>query len=278
MQVLGTGLGALEGPVTCRDGSLIVTSIDQGKLYRIADGRAQVFAITGGGPNGATEGEHGLIYVAQNGGAAPAKNEIPSAAGVQVVEHSGELRRFGDEMRSPNDLCFGPDGFLYVTDPTRKPERDDGRIWRCNVETQECTQIITCDWYPNGIGFSTDDHWIYVADSRHCRIVRMPLSDPRPDTVETVLVLDHGIPDGFAFDADENIIIACPRFEPGGGDVQVYRDGRLIEVIRPGTSKLYTNLAISQEAQLYICDAERGEVLARSWQCPGLPLHPFRNC
>ena len=98
MQVLGTGLGALEGPVTCRDGSLIVTSIDQGKLYRIADGRAQVFAITGGGPNGATEGEHGLIYVAQNGGAAPAKNEIPSAAGVQVVEHSGELRRFGDEM------------------------------------------------------------------------------------------------------------------------------------------------------------------------------------
>jgi len=100
MQVLGTGLGALEGPVTCRDGSLIVTSIDQGKLYRIADGRAQVFAITGGGPNGATEGEHGLIYVAQNGGAAPAKNEIPSAAGVQVVEHSGELRRFGDEMRS----------------------------------------------------------------------------------------------------------------------------------------------------------------------------------
>ena len=277
MDVLASGLGALEGPVTCQDGSIVVTSIDQGRLYRITGDRVEILATTGGGPNGATEGADGSIYVSQNGGAPPAKNEIRSAAGVQVIERSGILRRFGDGMIAPNDLCFGPDGLLYVTDPTRKPERDEGRIWRCNVGTEECTQILLCDWYPNGIGFSSDNDWIYVADSRHCRIVRLPIDDPRAETVETVFKLDHGIPDGFAFDVEGNLLVACPRFEPGGGDVQVYRGNQLIETIRPGISKLYTNLAISRDARLYICDTESGNVLTGEWRCPGLALHPFRH-
>lgn len=277
LPTLGNGLGTLEGPVTCRDGSLVVTSIDQGRLYRIADGVASVLATPGGGPNGATEGRDGSIYVAQNGGAAPARNEIPARAGVQVIEPSGTLRQFGEGMISPNDLCFGPDGFLYVTDPTRKPQRDDGRIWRCNVETLECEPLFTCDWYPNGIGFAADDDWIYVADSRHCRIVRLPLADPRLEHLETVLNVEHGIPDGFAFDADGNLVVACPNFGPAGGDVQVYRNGRRVEVIRPGQSKLYLNVAISADARLYICDADLGQVITYAWPCPGLALHPFRS-
>jgi gluconolactonase len=277
MQVLASQLGALEGPVNCQDGSLVVTSIDQGRLYRLTGDRVEVLAVTGGGPNGATESEDGSIYVAQNGGAAPARNEIRSAPGVQVIDPSGALTRFGDGMLSPNDICFGPDGYLYVTDPTRKPERDDGRIWRCNVKTRECTQILACDWYPNGIGFSTDPDWIYVADSRHCRIVRIPIKDPKPETVETLFQLDHGIPDGFAFDVEGNLLVACPRFEPAGGDVQVYRDGKLIETLRLGTSKLYTNLSISKDSRLYVCDAEGGQILTGPWRCPGLLLHPFRR-
>jgi gluconolactonase len=277
MDVVASGLGALEGPVTCQDGSLVVTSIDQGKLYRMAGGESRVLQVTGGGPNGATEGLDGQIYVSQHGGAAPAKNEITCAAGVQVIERSGELQQFGLDMKSPNDLCFGPDGYLYVTDPTRKPERDEGRVWRCNVETQECTLILSCDWYPNGIGFSSAPDWIYIADSRHCRICRVPIDDVSSDRVETLFHLDHGIPDGFAFDEENNLIVAAPCFEPQGGDVQVYRENKLVEVIRPGTSNLYTNVAISRDAQLYICDASRGEVLRAVWRCPGLPLYPFRT-
>lgn len=277
MDVLASGLGSLEGPVTCQDGSVVVTSIDQGRLYRVVDGKASVLATTGGGPNGATEGPDGIIYVSQNGGAPPARNAVRSPAGVQVIDGAGTVRLFGEGMVSPNDLCFGPDGLLYVTDPTRKPERDDGRIWRCNVLTQECTPILSCDWYPNGIGFSDDYDWIYVADSRHRRMVRMPLSHPGPDAVETLFHVDHGIPDGFAFDAEGNLLVACPNFEPGGGDVQVYRDGRLLEVLRPATSTLFTNLAISRDAKIYICDAEFGNLYTATWRCPGLPLHPFRR-
>jgi gluconolactonase len=277
MDILAGGLGVLEGPVTCQDGSIVVTSIDQGVLYRITQGQAHVLATTGGGPNGATEGIGGLIFVSQNGGAAPARNTIPSAAGVQRISRTGEIELFGQGMRSPNDLCFGPDGFLYVTDPTRKPERDEGRIWRCNVDTGECIELMSCDWYPNGIGFSTENESIYVADSRHCRIVRIPLDRFRAEAVETVVQLDHGVPDGFAFDIEGRLVIACPDFGTQGGDVQVYEGAKLIEVIKPGPSKLYTNLAISRDSHLYLCDASKGEVLVSEWPCPGLALHPFRD-
>jgi len=276
MDVLATGLGALEGPVVCQDGSVLVTSIDRGKLYRLLNGRVEIFAATGGGPNGATEGLDSQIFVAQNGGVPPAKNEIPSLAGVQVVGPQGDVRMLGSGMHSPNDLCFGPDGLLYVTDPTRKPERDEGRIWRCNVQTGECTLMMMCDWYPNGIGFGFEDDYVYVADSRHCRIVRIPLEGFCTDCVQTVIRIDHGIPDGFAFDAEGDLLVACPTRAPEGGDVQVYADGKLRQVIKPGTSKLYTNLAISPDGRIYVCDADTGSVLCDTWRSPALPLHPFR--
>jgi gluconolactonase len=194
-----------------------------------------------------------------------------------VIDRDGTIQLMGLGMRSPNDLCFGPDGFLYATDPTRKPERDDGRIWRCNVETFECEQIFSCDWYPNGIGFSREDDYLYVADSRHDRIVRMPLGDYRAERVETVIQLDHGKPDGFAFDLQGDLVIACPDFGPSGGDVQVYRQFKLVKIVKPGQSKLYTNLAISADCRIYLCDADSGQVLMDDWPCAGLALHPFRD-
>lgn len=267
----------IEGPVACRDGSLAVTCFDRGEVYRIRNGEVQVLAITGGGANGAAEGTDGRMFIAQNGGTPPAVNKARSPAGVQVIEPSGALRHFGIGMHSPNDLCFGPDGYLYVTDPTRKPERDDGRIWRCDIRTQECVKIFECDWYPNGIGFSLEDDWMYVADSRHARIVRIPLADVRSGTVETVIEIERGAPDGFAFDADGNLVVACPQPGSGSGDVQVYKGSKLVDVLRPGSSRLYTNLAISQDKRIYLCDADTGSVLMDNWPCAGLPLHPFRK-
>ena len=278
MEVFQSDLGFIEGPVITRDGAVVVTSIDRGLLYRIADGRARVLAELGGGPNGATEGPDGVIYVAQNGGQWPAENRVPAAPGIQAVAPDGTVRVVTGVATSPNDLAFGPDGRLYFTDPTRKPERDDGRIYACDIETGEVELLLTCDWYPNGIGFSAEDDKLYVADSRHSRIVRFPLDAVRPERMEVCCQMTRGLPDGFAFDRAGRLVIACPGLGGAPGNLQVWTPGgALVEEIDLGTSPFYTNLAISAAGEIYVCDSSAGRLLAGRWPSPGLALHPFRG-
>lgn len=278
MEVIASNLGLLEGPVICRDGSLLVTSIDRGLLYRIEGGMSKIFADVGGGPNGATEGPDQEIFVAQNGGIPPGPHSKPVAPGVQVVGRDGAVRWLTDKPRSPNDLAFGPDGRLYITDPTRKPERDDGRIWACDITTGDCELLIACDWYPNGIGFSSDDRWIYVADSRHRRVVRIPFQKPSLAEMEVVFTLPRGGPDGFAFDVEDNMLIGCPVRDGLPGNFQVWSSsGVLLEQIEVGSSRYYTNIALAGDGTYYLCDASEGKVLTGLWPKAGLVLHPFRR-
>lgn len=278
MKTFKDDIGFTEGPVVCQDGSIAVTSIDRGVVYRIAEGEANVLGRTGGGPNGAVEGED-AFYVTQNGGIWPSLDTVTAKPGVQRVSRDGAVAALIGEMVAPNDLAFGPDGLLYVTDPTRKPERNDGRIWRVDTRAGKGEVILHCDWYPNGIGFSLDDDWIYIADTGRRRLVRVPIDAPAPDAVETVFEMSVGMPDGFAFDVDGNCVVAAVGVEEGDqGTVQVWsREGKLLEMIEPRQSRFITNLAISPERILYVCDSGNSRLLSMEWPAPGLPLHPFRT-
>lgn len=268
-------VGFTEGPVVCQDGSIAATAIDRACLTRTRDGKASILARTGGGPNGLVEGREGF-FVAQNGGIWPAVEK--ATAGVQRVAADGSVSLVASGMTAPNDLAFGPDGLLYVTDPTRTPERNDGRIWRLDVESGRCEMILHCDWYPNGIGFGPDDRWIYIADTGRRRLVRVPRDNPSPGAVETLFAMDVGMPDGFAFDQEGNIVVAAVGVEEDEpGTVQVWSpDGKAREIIELGQSRFITNVAIGPDRRLYVCDSGNARLLAADWPCAGLPLHPFR--
>ncbi len=268
-------IGFTEGPVVCQDGAIAAVAIDRGQVTRTANGKAGILATTGGGPNGLVEGKD-AFYLAQNGGIWPAVET--ATAGVQRIARDGTVTLVASGMTAPNDLAFGPDGLLYVTDPTRTPARNDGRIWRLDVASGQCDMVLHCDWYPNGIGFGPDDRWIYIADTGLRRIVRVPLADPSPAAVETVFTMDEGMPDGFAFDSDGNFVVAAVGVEENEpGTVQVWSpDGRKLETIELGQSRFITNVAISPDKRLYVCDSGNGRLLVRDWPSPGLPLHPFR--
>ena len=64
-----TGLMFPEGPIAMPDGSVILVEIERQTLTRVhPDGRQEVIAETGGGPNGAALGPDGKFYICNNGG------------------------------------------------------------------------------------------------------------------------------------------------------------------------------------------------------------------
>jgi gluconolactonase len=276
---LGENVGFAEGPVFTSDDEVVFTSIDLGCVYRIGARGTEVFAVTGGGPNGAAEGDNGLIYIAQNGGRKPAHRWPSVTGGVQVVGRAGRVEWLTQDPVSPNDLCFGPDGYLYVTDPTRRAERDDGRIWRCDVATGEAELLVSVPWYPNGIAFGPEDDAIYVASTGQSSIVRFALTGYCVGPPEIAVRLAYGYPDGLAFDSSGNLVIAAVGPPGHPGEIQTFSlSGDLLDTFRPGTSTKYTNVAFADENVLLVTDASGGAVLAvEGWPVSGLPLHPFRN-
>ena len=62
------GLDFPEGPIAMADGTVILVEIRRQTLSRVhPDGRIDVIAQLGGGPNGAAVGPDGMIYVCNNG-------------------------------------------------------------------------------------------------------------------------------------------------------------------------------------------------------------------
>lgn len=278
--VVAADVGFTEGPVLMRSGETVFTSIDRGLVYTMRDGAATVLVEAGGGPNGATEGRDGLLYIAQNGGTHPARPWPGICGGVQVVAPDGRWSWLTQDPISPNDLCFGPDGWLWVTDPTRRrPERNDGRLWRCDPESGSSELLVSLSWYPNGIGFGLEDDCVYVAHTRDGRIIRFPIdAGYRLGAPEVFVELDHGVPDGFAFDVEGNLTVAAVGPEGVAGDIQTYdREGKLIDVYDGGFSRKCTNVAIGEDGRLVVTDADAGTVVeVQGWPTAGLPLHPHR--
>lgn len=274
-------MGFLEGPVALSDGRVAVTSIDRGKVYTMnRDGSDLTeLATTEGGANGATEGREGVLFVAQNGGKPPAKRGGGVlTAGVQEVSLEGAVSWVTQDPVSPNDLCVGPDGILWITDPTRPRSKADGRLWRCDPATREAELLCSVPWYPNGIGFGLEDDAIYVASTDEQRIVRFAIGPTGLGKPETFIQMTDNGPDGFAFDGEGNIIIGAVGLTGEAGDIQVWSsEGQLLERLQPGSDVFYTNVALLDNGAMVVTSSGNGEVLMTE---PGsfnyLALHPFR--
>src|SRR5438067_3219417 len=107
-EVVVNGIRFGEGPVWCPDGTLVVTSVADGALYRVwpEAGRFELFADTGGGANGAALADDGSILVTQNGGidfsafasifAEPPGETRPVTPGLQRALPDGPVSHLAD--------------------------------------------------------------------------------------------------------------------------------------------------------------------------------------
>jgi gluconolactonase len=276
-----TGVPFGEGPVWCPDGTLVVTSVAAGALYRVFPDelRTERFADTGGGANGAALAADGSILVTQNGGIDFSTFGLfdepppfrPGTPGLQHVTPEGTVSYLAnDGFRAPNDLAVAADGTVYFTDPGHfPPESDDaGRVMAYSRDGT-VSEYASRFWFCNGIAFTPDGTMVVVE--------RLGLQKVFPDGTREWLIehLGKGGGDGFCFDADGRAYVAS-TIEHGVRVVDT--DGTVLDFLEIEGTGLTTNCCFggADGRTLYATDALPGNVVA--WEgmpVAGLELPPW---
>jgi gluconolactonase len=276
-EVLASGLGFVEGPIALPDGDVVVTSITEGGLIRISpDGSVRARIATGGGPNGLALDGRGRWYVAQNGGIWGGQPGCPG--GIQRVDDGLVEHLVSDALETPNDLCFGPDGRLYFTDPRGESAPPDpssakpGRLYACDPDGGGLELLLEGPRFINGLAFTPAADALYVVETAlpH-RVMRADWSPSGLGELEEVYVLQGGFPDGLAVDTNGRLWVAA-TFDDSIHVVAP--DGRLERKLACGEGALPTNCCFGgpDGRVLYVAASGAGAVLRAEVDARGLRL------
>ena len=274
-EVLGTDrVGSfLEGPCVTPDGSLYVSDLAHGRIFRVGpDGTFRTMLDYDGQPNGLALHADGRLFVADYRLGLLALD--PGTGDLQAVAGGYRMEPF----RGLSDLVFGLDGTLYFSDQGQSDLRfPTGRLFRWSSAGGP-ELLMDGIAGPNGVALSPDGHILYVAVTRANSVYRVPLRDDGSvGKVGVYLQLSggHGGPDGLACDAAGGLAVA--RY--GLGAVQLFdAQGQLVLTIRSPAGTGTTNVAFGgpDSRALLITEAESGSVLSASIDQPGLRLYGER--
>ena len=131
------GLDFPEGPIAMADGSTILVEIKRQTLSRVhPDGRIEVIAELGGGPNGAAVGPDGMIYVCNNGGFVwTTQDGITRPIGTPEDYVSGSIQRVDPAtgaFETLYDACDGQPCHIGVIGRAQDIELAEETQHRCN--------------------------------------------------------------------------------------------------------------------------------------------------
>ena len=299
LREITTGLRFPEGPIALPDGSFLVVEIERGTLTRVeADGRKEVVATPGGGPNGAAIGPDGKCYLCNNGGFEWHEDDEGLRPVLQAKDYSGgRIERVdlqtgdvevlythagGIALKGPNDIVFDSHGGLWFTDlgKVRVHDQDRGRVFYAKADGSKCREILHPMVTPNGIGLSADETRLYVAETEPCRLWEFEITapgeihkEPWPSPHGGRLMAGLGGYqrfDSLALDADGNVCVATLI---NGGITVVSPDGARVEQI-PMPDRYTTNICFGgpKLRTAFITLSMSGRLVATQWPRPGLAL------
>ena len=299
-RTIATGLRFPEGPIWCSDGTILLVEIERGTLSRVhMDGRIEVVAECGGGPNGAAVGPDGAVYVCNNGGfewhrigdlLLPGNQPKDYIGGrIQRVDvASGKVEDVyiaceGRPLRGPNDIVFDETGGFWFTDLGKMRERDRDRtgIFYARPDGSSIREMaFPVDGGPNGIGLSPAGDRVYAAETYTGRVEYWELSGPgeiRPNPLSAhggYLLADLAageMLDSLAVDAEGNV---CVGTIVNGGITIFTPKGDYHHV--PTDDPLTTNICFGDDSlsTAFVTCSSSGRLVTRTWETPGLRL-PF---
>lgn len=277
-----------EGPVLLPNGDWLVVEMapERGCVTRIsADGTERTELAKTGRPNGLAIDSDGTVWVAES------KN--PPSLLKMSLEGEFEILMTGpdeDPFLFSNDLVFGPDGTLWMTDSgvletTWRPYRNgeapeptiDGKVWKLDLPSKTATKIDSGIAFANGIAYGQDGY-LYANETLTGDIFRYDVSESHPEREFFANAFsdretdnpNKGV-DGMAFDERGRLYVTVI----GYGDVAVYNpDGSLYKRI-PLIDKRPTNVAFGKpgEKRIYVTGQEIGQMEAHDVDVDGMVLY-----
>jgi gluconolactonase len=251
-----------EGPVWTREGTLLLAEIPANNIVQWSPAKgAVVFMHPSGykgsepykgpepGSNGMTLDADGRVSVAGHAGRTVWRMEsVDPKAQITVLADSYQ----GKKLNSPNDLVYKSDGSLYFTDPPyglqTQSDADPQKELQVNgvyripgarqhkpgtAPDRDKLQLVIKDLArPNGLAFSPDEKFLYVAESGKKQWMRYRVQ-PDGSLTDGALFLAastdpaEGGPDGLRVDEKGNIYGSGP-----GGVWIISPEGKHIGTIK----------------------------------------------
>ncbi len=195
-EIVAEGLLYPDGPIAMADGSVILVEVARGALTRVWDGKTEVIAQLGGGPNGAALGPDGAIYVCNNGGYEWGEIEGMLAPQGPAAEYeSGRIERVdlesgaweqiyaaaeGEPLSGPSDLVFDRAGGFWFTDYGKSYPRcrDHSGLYYATPDGSSIAEVV----YPMstlcGVALAPDETALYCAETLTGRLWAFDLEAP----------------------------------------------------------------------------------------------------
>ncbi len=228
---IATGLRFTEGPTWyAAESCLLFSDIPTDRIYKWTEqGGLTVWREPSRHTNGNATDTKGRLVSCEHGSRRVTRTAKDGTVEVLCNSYKGK------RLNSPNDVAVRRDGTIWFTDPPyglkgTEPEQDANYVFRLDPGAKEPVAVADDFSRPNGIAFSPDQRYLYVANSdgkaSHVRRFRVTEDNTLADG-KTFCRIRPGVPDGIRCDADGRL------YTSAGDGVQVFDpEGKLIGKVR----------------------------------------------